>query len=62
MPTVTHEGATIAYRVDGPPAAPALVLANSLGTTMAMWDDQIDAFAQGIDDGFDAGRGHLDQA
>jgi 3-oxoadipate enol-lactonase/4-carboxymuconolactone decarboxylase len=46
VPTVTHEGATIAYRVDGPPAAPALVLANSLGTTMAMWDDQIDAFAQ----------------
>jgi 3-oxoadipate enol-lactonase/4-carboxymuconolactone decarboxylase len=44
--TVTHEGATIAYRVDGPPAAPALVLANSLGTSMAMWDDQIDTLAQ----------------
>jgi 3-oxoadipate enol-lactonase/4-carboxymuconolactone decarboxylase len=44
--TVTHEGATIAYRVDGPPAAPTLVLANSLGTSMAMWDDQIDTLTQ----------------
>jgi 3-oxoadipate enol-lactonase/4-carboxymuconolactone decarboxylase len=44
--TVTHEGARIAYRVDGPSAAPVLVLANSLGTTMAMWDDQLDALTQ----------------
>jgi len=44
--TVTHEGASIAYRVDGPPSAPVLLLANSLGTTTAMWDDQVDALAQ----------------
>jgi len=46
MPSVEHEGAAIAYRVDGPPAAPPLLLANSLGTTSAMWDDQIGALAQ----------------
>jgi 3-oxoadipate enol-lactonase/4-carboxymuconolactone decarboxylase len=46
METVTHEGASIAYRVDGPPSAPALLLANSLGTTTAVWDDQIDAWSQ----------------
>jgi 3-oxoadipate enol-lactonase/4-carboxymuconolactone decarboxylase len=46
METVTHEGASIAYRVDGPASAPALLLANSLGTTTAVWDDQIDALSQ----------------
>jgi 3-oxoadipate enol-lactonase/4-carboxymuconolactone decarboxylase len=46
METVTHEGASIAYRVDGPPSAPALLLANSLGTTTAVWDDQVDALSQ----------------
>ena len=46
MPSVEHEGAAIAYRVDGPPAAPPLLLANSLGTTSAMWDDQIGTLAQ----------------
>ncbi|HXR54934.1 MAG TPA: alpha/beta fold hydrolase, partial [Acidimicrobiales bacterium] len=46
MATVRHDGASIAYRVDGPPSAPALLLANSLGTTTAMWDDQVDALAQ----------------
>jgi 3-oxoadipate enol-lactonase/4-carboxymuconolactone decarboxylase len=29
------------YRVDGPDGAPLLLLANSLGTTSAMWDPQI---------------------
>src|ERR1700736_495666 len=29
------------YRVDGPDGAPLLVLANSLGTTSAMWEPQL---------------------
>ena len=32
-----------AYRIDGPPGAPVLVLANSLGTTSAMWEPQMPA-------------------
>jgi 3-oxoadipate enol-lactonase len=31
--------------VEGPPDAPALVLINSLGSTLAMWEPQIDALA-----------------
>jgi 3-oxoadipate enol-lactonase len=38
-------GATgIAYRVDGPDDAPALVFVNSLGTHHGLWDAQVDAF------------------
>jgi 3-oxoadipate enol-lactonase len=36
----------IAYRLDGPADAPVLVLSNSLGTTMAMWDAQAAALAR----------------
>ena len=32
--------------VDGDADAPALILSNSLGTTLEMWDPQVDAFAQ----------------
>ncbi|MCE9889073.1 3-oxoadipate enol-lactonase [Kluyvera intermedia] len=32
---------TINYRLDGPESAPVLVLSNSLGTTLSMWDAQI---------------------
>ncbi len=46
MPAVEHRGATIAYQVHGPERAPALLLANSLGTTVAMWDDVVPALAQ----------------
>lgn len=31
----------IHHRVDGPPGAPVVVLVNSLGTTLAMWDPQL---------------------
>jgi 3-oxoadipate enol-lactonase len=34
------------FRVDGPPDAPVLVLANSLGTTTEMWVPQLPAFAK----------------
>ncbi len=36
----------IRYRFDGPVDAPVLVLSNSLGTDLSMWDAQIPAFAQ----------------
>jgi 3-oxoadipate enol-lactonase len=43
---VTGDGCKIAFRLDGPPDAPLLVLSNSLGTTMAMWERQIEALAK----------------
>ncbi len=46
MAVVEHKGARIAYRVEGPEHAPVLLLANSLGTTSAMWDEQAAALAQ----------------
>lgn len=36
----------IAYTLDGPADAPVLVLSNSLGTTMRMWNSQIDALSR----------------
>ncbi|HEX7734137.1 MAG TPA: alpha/beta fold hydrolase, partial [Ktedonobacteraceae bacterium] len=39
------EGLKIAYRVDGPEGAPALVLINSLGTDLHMWDAQVEPFS-----------------
>lgn len=37
---------TLHYELSGPVEAPVLVLSNSLGTTLEMWDPQIDAFAR----------------
>ncbi|MGH8411009.1 MAG: alpha/beta fold hydrolase, partial [Pseudomonas sp.] len=34
------------YQLDGPEDAPVLVLSNSLGTDLHMWDIQIEAFTQ----------------
>lgn len=39
------DGASIAWRIDGAASAPVLLLSNSLGTTHAMWDRQIDSFS-----------------
>ena len=33
------------HRFDGPPTAPVLVFANSIGTTLELWDAQVPAFA-----------------
>jgi 3-oxoadipate enol-lactonase len=33
------------YRFDGPDGAPVLVLSNSIGTTLELWDAQVPAFA-----------------
>jgi 3-oxoadipate enol-lactonase len=46
MPFVEVEGARLFYRFDGPEDAPVLVLSNSLGTALAMWDPQIRRFAE----------------
>lgn len=37
----TGDGARLAYRIDGPSDRPTLVLANSIATTLHMWDAQI---------------------
>ena len=37
----TGDGCHIAYRFDGPADNPVLVLSNSIGTTLNMWDKQI---------------------
>ncbi|MGH9108172.1 MAG: 3-oxoadipate enol-lactonase [Acidimicrobiales bacterium] len=43
--TVATSGARLRVRLDGPPGAPVLVLAGSLGTTLALWDHQVAALA-----------------
>ncbi|MBB5686339.1 3-oxoadipate enol-lactonase [Sphingobium boeckii] len=40
------DGCRIAYRFDGAPHAPVLMLSNSLGTAMAMWDVQMPGFRE----------------
>ncbi len=39
------DGCTIAFRLDGPEGAPVLMLSNSLGTNLALWDAQVAPFA-----------------
>lgn len=38
---ITGDNTRIAYRLDGPADKPVLVLSNSIGTTLRMWDGQI---------------------
>ena len=40
------DGARIRYRLDGPIGAPFLVLSNSLGTNLDMWEPQLAAFSR----------------
>jgi 3-oxoadipate enol-lactonase len=42
----TDDGCRIAFRLDGPEAAPVLMLSNSLGTDMGMWDPQMVALTK----------------
>jgi len=42
---VQLEGGVLNYQIDGPEGAPVLVLSNSLGTNLHMWDTQVPAFA-----------------
>ncbi|KAI3605922.1 Beta-ketoadipate enol-lactone hydrolase (plasmid) [Cupriavidus necator H850] len=41
MSTATHGDLRINYELEGPADAPVLVMSNSLGTTLAMWDPQM---------------------
>ncbi len=43
---VTGDGCRIAYRFDGPDDAPVLLLSNSLGTAMGMWEPQMAEWAR----------------
>lgn len=46
MPSVKLADCELNYRLDGPADAPVLVLSNSLGTQLAMWDAQLPAFTE----------------
>jgi 3-oxoadipate enol-lactonase / 4-carboxymuconolactone decarboxylase len=46
MPHITANGIRIHYRFDGPEDAPVLMLSNSLGTTLEMWDAQLPALSR----------------
>lgn len=46
MPMIDADGCPIHVEVEGPDGAPALMLSNSLGTTLSMWDPQARAFAE----------------
>ena len=43
---LTDDHIKIAWRSDGQPGNPPLLLANSLGTNLAMWDAQIEAWSE----------------
>ena len=45
MPMIDADGCTLHVEVEGPQDAPALMLCNSLGTNLNMWDQQAKAFA-----------------
>src|ERR1700732_5523394 len=46
MPFALVEGGQIHYRLDGKQESPVLVLSNSLGMNLSMWDAQIPAFTE----------------
>lgn len=46
MPILNPGPQQIAYALSGPADAPVIVLSNSLGTTMAMWDAQVEVLAR----------------
>jgi 3-oxoadipate enol-lactonase len=46
MPTIDADGCPIHIEVEGPERAPVLMLSNSLGTTLAMWNAQMKPFTQ----------------
>ena len=46
MPTVHADGCPINYEVEGPSGAPVLILCNSIGTNLHMWDVQMPLFTK----------------
>ena len=45
MATMTRDGVTIYYSIEGPAGAPVLLMSNSLGTSLEMWDPQARALS-----------------
>ncbi|MCY4126186.1 MAG: alpha/beta fold hydrolase, partial [Pseudomonas sp.] len=46
MPTLQLADGDLNYQLEGPPGAPVLVLSNSLGTDLHMWNAQMVAFTE----------------
>ena len=46
MAFFTHQASRLHWRFDGKPGLPVLVLGNSLGTDLFMWDRQVEALTQ----------------
>jgi 3-oxoadipate enol-lactonase len=46
MPKTDADGCPINYQVEGPTGAPVLILCNSIGTNLHMWDDQVPDFSK----------------
>lgn len=46
MPVIHSNGCPIHVEVEGPESAPVLILSNSLGTTLQMWDGQVGPFSK----------------
>jgi 3-oxoadipate enol-lactonase len=46
MPVIEADGCPLHVEVEGPEHAPALMLSNSLGTDLHMWDDQVKPFTR----------------
>ncbi len=46
MPVIDADGCPIHVELDGPEGAPPLMLSNSLGTTLHMWDGQVAPFTR----------------
>ena len=46
MPMIDADGCPIRVEVEGRENAPVLMLSNSLGTNLHMWDDQVKPFTQ----------------
>ncbi|MBC3950729.1 3-oxoadipate enol-lactonase [Pseudomonas folii] len=46
MPFIKLPDGDLHYQLDGPQGAPVLLLSNSLGTNLSMWDSQMSAFTE----------------
>ena len=46
MPMIQSNGAKLNAQIEGPERAPVLMLCNSLGTDLHMWDDQVAPFTR----------------
>ena len=48
MPKISADGCAIHVEVEGPEHAPVLMLSNSLGTNLHMWDEQVAPFTRAL--------------